>query len=161
MTFFIEWWRESLVALNLWSIALISYSIYSKTYLLPRTSGNMLEIQRGKIWLLSAQVLGLKNSPEHYLAENIRQHMPCVVSQAKRSKKWEGGQVWGCCVFQGHRLGANNVGTKLNSRTCSKIWINPYVLILPPGCSHPIYRFALMNYNNGSEWYKSACNMYL
>lgn len=39
-------------------------------------------------------MLGLKNCPKRYLAENIRQHRQSILAQAKWSRKWEDVQVW-------------------------------------------------------------------
>lgn len=69
----------------------------------------------GKIRLLSASVLGLKNSPKHYLAENIRHHYAmCRISGEKVKKV--GVARYGAAVFQGRGKGPNTEGTKLKAK---------------------------------------------
>lgn len=79
----------------------------------------------------------------------------CSISSEKVKKvgRWPG---MGLVRLQGHWKGSNTVGAKLKARICPDIQANPYVLIFPSLIQRPIYIVALMNYNNGFAWYKSA-----
>lgn len=103
-----------------------------------------------------------KNSPKYYLAENIRQNGTSQsVSRCKNVRKVGRGPGMSLLGFPRTLQGVQIIGPKFE---VSNLLKNMGKSLCPNSSLLdvvvPFIDFAL-TVHNGSEWYKSACNIYL